>query len=80
MLRRFAVAVALSAAGAAICGWTATGPENEIRDFIAGWNAAYTGLDADASPNWRRRTFNWSTGSGTGSVPKDRSSTANSGP
>jgi ketosteroid isomerase-like protein len=46
MLKTFAVVVALSAAGAG-CGWTATGPEKEIRDFIAGWNAAYTGLDAD---------------------------------
>lgn len=48
MLRRFAVVAVLSAAAAARCGWAATGPENEIRDFIAGWNAAYTGLDADA--------------------------------
>jgi ketosteroid isomerase-like protein len=48
MLRRFAVVAVLSAAGAASCGWAATGPENEIRDFIAGWNVAYTGLDADA--------------------------------
>jgi len=25
-----------------------TGPEGEIRNFIAGWNAAYTRLDAEA--------------------------------
>jgi hypothetical protein len=39
--------VALSAAGAPSLCWAVTGPEGEIRNFIAGWDAAYTRLDAD---------------------------------
>ena len=41
------MAVALSAAGAPSLCWALTGPEGEIRNFIAGWDAAYTRLDAD---------------------------------
>jgi uncharacterized protein (TIGR02246 family) len=47
MLRRFALAVTMSAVLGGMRGWAAV-PEDEVRDFIARWNAAYTQLDAAA--------------------------------
>jgi ketosteroid isomerase-like protein len=48
MLTRFASAVLLAAALAGVQAHASSNDETEIRDFIARWNAAYTGLDAAA--------------------------------
>src|SRR4051812_26106930 len=46
MFRPFLCASLLLAASAGIQNAASTTAESEIRDFIARWNAAYTGLDA----------------------------------
>ena len=51
MLRKFlltAVLVAGACAATEMRAHSAPGPESEVRDLIARWNAAYTGMDATA--------------------------------
>jgi ketosteroid isomerase-like protein len=48
MLRTFVLTAAAALVVAGVPGWAAGDPESEVRDFIARWNAAYTGLDAAA--------------------------------